>query len=258
MDVSRTPPPEAATVAAIAAATADATVAVTAIATAEIAATIAGTAARGAPAPGTAPGGATPGVLPDAGPGFKAAAPAGLADRVDIGPLDLAAALRILLSEVRVEFGLPPASVQDTIAVPPLAQAQAPSSPTQAVHQLLHLLLRALPVDDPPDDPVPLVWAAAMLRGQATLRLAVDRAVEAVTAWHDVPAAVVDAAKETRTLMIVLLNDEPPSPLWFRAEWLELAPRVQRSWRRRRRARRAFSDPDLPGRAPHDAAEPAP
>ncbi len=253
MDVSRIAPPEAATVAAIAATTADATVAATAIATAETAATMAGTAARGAPAPGAAPG-----VLPDAGPGSKATAAAGLADRVDIGPLHLAAALRILLSEVRVEFGLPPASVQDSLAVPPLAQTQAPTSPTQAVQQLLHLLLRALPADDPPDDPAPLAWAAATLRAQATLQLAVDRAVEAVGAWRDVPATVVDAAKETRTLMIVLLNDEPPSPLWFRPEWLELAPRVQWYWRRRRRARRAFSDPDLPGRTPHDAEEPAP
>jgi len=69
-------------------------------------------------------------------------------------------------------------------------------------------------------------------------------AISAVSAWRDVPSAVVDAAKETRALVFSVLGDEPQNPLWLRPEWVGLAPRLQRFWRRRRLARRRLMDPD--------------
>jgi hypothetical protein len=79
---------------------------------------------------------------------------------------------------------------------------------------------------------------------ETALQTGLASAITAVSAWRDVPAAVVDAAKETRALVFSVLADEPQNPLWLRPEWAELAPRLQRFWRRRRLARRRLMDPD--------------
>jgi len=56
---------------------------------------------------------------------------------------------------------------------------------------------------------------------------------------------VVDVARDTRAVVLAAFQDDPPNPLWLRPEWLGLAPRMERYWRRRRYARRGLSDPDL-------------
>jgi hypothetical protein len=82
------------------------------------------------------------------------------------------------------------------------------------------------------------------------MQVALNRAVAAVTGWHDVPTAVVEAVNQTREVVAAAITDETPNPLWVRPEWLGLAPRMERYWRRRRRARQRPSaqqplrDPD--------------
>jgi len=88
-------------------------------------------------------------------------------------------------------------------------------------------------------------WVAASTRIELAFVSAIDRAVDAVAAWREVPHLVVDAAKETRALVVLQLSDEPFNPLWLRPEWLGLAPKIERYWRRRRLARRGVTDPDF-------------
>ena len=184
-----------------------------------------------------------------ASPAF--APPAPLQDRIDIQPLDVAAALQILIAEVRTELQLPVDALQ-------------PQSPTQAAMMIIHAVLAAVPDGDgappggAPPGGVPQSWIAAATRVDAAVQTALDRAVQTVAAWRDVPHAAVDAARETRALVATQLSDEPQSPLWSRPEWLSLAPRIQRYWRRRRFARRGLIDPDSlpPGDAGGDRTDP--
>jgi hypothetical protein len=155
-----------------------------------------------------------------------------LADRVDIQPLDLAAALQILIAEVRADLELP----AEGLMVPGLMM----QSPAQASHVLIQMLLQAVPEDASR----PAVWIAVSTRVELAFQSAIDRAVAAVAAWREVPQSVLDAAKETRAMVVRQLNDEALSPIWLRPEWLGLAPRIERFWRRRRLARRGLTDPD--------------
>jgi hypothetical protein len=150
-----------------------------------------------------------------------------LADRVDIQPLDTAAALQILIAEVRAELELP-------------AEASTMQSPTQASRVLIQVFLQAVPEADstPPD------WASAVANVELTFRSALDRAVEVVERWRDVPQIVIDAVQETRALVTGQLSDGPSGPLWLRPEWLGLLPTIQAFRRRRRLARRGWIDPD--------------
>jgi hypothetical protein len=150
------------------------------------------------------------------------------ADRLDIQPLDLTAALQILIAEVRSVMELAPDS--------PMMQSTA-----QASRALIHLFLQAVP-DDLSNPPT---WTAESTRVEVAFQAAIDRAVDTVAAWRDVPQFVVDAAKDTRALVATQMSDDPPSPNWLRPEWVGLAPMVQRFWRRRRLARRGLTDPDL-------------
>ncbi len=275
---------------------------------------------------GTAPGAA-------AGPESPAALQAGvlasadgarvLTDRVDIQPLDLAGALRILIAAVRADlaeatlgvtaepaatagptvvaeaarFAAQPANIPGTFqlanipdvaqsavatptvpqealaaiektpadlagipadlpraamvlelpaegSIPSLTPAPAPSL-VQAAPLLMQLFLRALPEASPSPSPSPAAWLIAATRIQASLELALDKAVEAVAAWRDVPAAAVEGAVATRAAVLAALADDPQNPLWLRPEWVGLGPRMEWFWRRHRFARRALSDPDL-------------
>jgi hypothetical protein len=151
-----------------------------------------------------------------------------LADRVDIQPLDLPAALQILIAEVRTAMELP-------------ADSSTLQSPAQTSRVLIQMFLHAVPESA---SSLP-VWAAASTRIELAFLSAIDRAVDAVAAWRDVPQFVVDAVKETRALALLQLAGEPLSPMWLRPEWLGLAPQIERFWRRRRLARRGLTDPDL-------------
>ncbi len=160
--------------------------------------------------------------------GTPAAAPPGaLHERVDIQPLDVAAALQILIAEVRTELQLPVGALQ----------VQGPSHAAQAV---IHLLLDAMPADVTE----PARWLAASNGVEAVVQSALDQAVESIAAWRNVPHAVVEVAREARGLVAAQWSDEPQSPLWLRPEWQWLAPRIRRHWRRRRHARRGLTDPD--------------
>lgn len=185
-----------------------------------------------------------------------AAAALPTADRVDIQPLNLAAALQILITELATDLAVP-------AGAPPL------QTPAQAARALLQVFLRAVPdTEGAPasgaaartDEVVaPAAASDAAWSPELALQSALDRAMTTVAAWRNVPQAVVDGAAETRALAMCLLIDEPPNPLWLRPEWLGLLPRMERYWRRRRR--RGFSDPDFrprPSPAGESAEEGAP
>jgi hypothetical protein len=155
-----------------------------------------------------------------------------LVDRADIRPLDIPGALQILLAEVRAALDLPPETV--------IAAAAAAQSPARGVRELVEMLLQVLPADA--SDAA--AWTAALVRVEASMRSSIERAIDIVSQWHDVPPAVVDAVKEARTMFLSALADDAPNPLWLRPEWLGLAPRVHRFRRRRRNARRRLIDPD--------------
>jgi hypothetical protein len=95
------------------------------------------------------------------------------------------------------------------------------SSPAQASPVLVRLFLQAVPEDAGN----PARWSATVTQLEVTLQSALDRAVAAVEQWRNVPQVVVDVARETRSVVMSQLSDEPPGPLWLRPEWMWLSPR---------------------------------
>jgi hypothetical protein len=167
-----------------------------------------------------------------------------IADRADIRPLDVPAALQILLAEVRSAFEL--------LAVAMGEEAnEVVDSPPQAARALLQMVLRAVP-EETASLPA---WNAELARVETVLQTALDRGVDAITVWRDVSAIVVDAAQEARTLVFSALGDDPQNPAWLRPEWAGLAPKFERFWRRRRLARRRLTDPDYPSGSLDDDSE---
>jgi len=174
-----------------------------------------------------------------------------LADRADIRPLDIPAALQILVAEVRAAFEMQ-AIVMGQDA------GESATSPPQAVRALLQMALNALPDESAlpdksamPDEGAMLdegasvpAWNAVLARVEAALQTGLDRGIDAVSAWRDVSPIVVDASKEVRAQVFSALDDDPQNPAWLRPEWAGLAPRFERFWRRRRKARRQLTDPD--------------
>jgi hypothetical protein len=157
---------------------------------------------------------------------------AAIADRADIRPLDIPAALQILLAEVRASLDLQALQMSGE-------GGAVLDSPPQAARVLVELAVQSLPAEAG----VP-AWTAALLQVETALPIGLERAINAVAAWRDVPNTVVDAAKETRALALSILGDDPQNPVWLRPEWAGLAPRFERFWRRRRMARRRLTDPD--------------
>jgi hypothetical protein len=158
-----------------------------------------------------------------------------IADRADIRPLDVPAALQILLAEVRAAFELLAVAMGEDAN-------EAANSPPQAARALLQMVLRALP-DETASMPA---WTAELARVETALQSGLDRGIDAITVWRDVPPIVVDAAQEARTLVFSALGDDPQNLAWLRPEWVGLAPKLERFWRRRRLARRRLTDPDFP------------
>jgi hypothetical protein len=176
---------------------------------------------------------------PEQGPQTPANS-AAIPDRADIRSLHIPAALQILLAEVRAAFDLQAIQMGgDTSQLGGDTSVTSDSS-ARAARVLVETVLQSMPESEPS---VP-VWSAALVRVESALQTGLERAINAVTVWHDVPAAVVDAAHETRALVLLALSDEPQNPLWLRPEWAGLAPRFERFWRRRRFARRRLTDPD--------------
>jgi hypothetical protein len=157
---------------------------------------------------------------------------AATADRADIRPLDIPAALQILLAEVRAAF--------DLQALQMSGEGSAVlDTPAQAARALVELVVQSMP-----DEAGVPAWTAVLVRVEAALPIGLERAIDAVTAWRDVPLTVVDASKETRALVFSVLRDDPQNPLWLRPEWAGLQPKFERFWRRRSIARRRLTDPD--------------
>ena len=168
-------------------------------------------------------------------------------DFADIRPLDIAAALQILVAEVRagldaslegpmqLNAAAPNVAIQNPIAQNPVAQ-----NPIQAAQELIDMLRRALP-EDASDAPA---WTAALIQAETAVQSSLERAVSVVAAWRDTPPPVVDAAKQTRALFLEALGDEVQNPLWLRPEWMGLGAPFHRFRRRRRNARRRLTDPD--------------
>lgn len=203
------------------------------------------------------------------GTGRGAALPAGppAVDRADIRPLDLSGALQILIAEVRTALiealvadladnaagtntpaggnrpaGDNPPGANDAAAnaaeVFAAAAAQDIDGPVPAARAIVDLLLRSLPETFEPD-----VWSVALPRVDLALQSGIARGVEAVSLWRDVSPAVVEAAQESANLALALGLDEPIYP-WPPPEWVGMAPRLGRLWRRRRFLKRRLVDPD--------------
>lgn len=156
-----------------------------------------------------------------------------IADRADIRPLDIPAALQILLSEVRAAFEL------QAIAMGSNA-SEVLNSPPQAARALVQMFLDAMP----DESASVLAWNAVAVRVETALQAGLDRGIEAIIVWRDVPASVVDAAKQASTLVFSTIGDDLPNPVWLRPEWAGLGPKFEKFWRRRRLARRRLTDPD--------------
>jgi hypothetical protein len=161
-------------------------------------------------------------------------------DRADIRPLDVSAALQILLAEVRAALDLTLDAAITQSAITQGSQGAILQSPVQAARELVDMFLQELP-EDATDAPA---WTAALAQVETAMQSSMERAIDVVAVWHEVPPAVVDAVKETRVLFFSALGDEPQNPLWLRPEWVGLGPRLHRFWRRRRNARRRLIDPD--------------
>jgi hypothetical protein len=150
----------------------------------------------------------------------------------DIRPLDVPAALQILLAEVRDSFELPAAPMSGDGGV-------VLDDPTKAAHAAVEMVLQSMP-----EGPDMAAWTAGLLRAETALQTGLQRAIDAVAVWRDVPAAVLGATQETRTLAFAVLGEETQNPIWRQPEWAALYPRLERFWRRRRAARRHLTDPD--------------
>jgi hypothetical protein len=167
--------------------------------------------------------------------------PAPPVDRADIRPLDTSGGLQILLAEIRAAFELTAESIGSASAGDSGGAGDTTAtSPTQAARQIVEWVLQSLPVDATDA----AAWSAALFRTETALQAGLQQATTAVSSWRQVPEAVVDAVKQSGALVLLVLSDESPNPLWLRPEWVGLAPRLERFWRRRRAARRHLTDPD--------------
>ena len=164
-------------------------------------------------------------------------------ERADIRPLDMAAALQILLAEVRAAFDSQ-AIVMGSYA------SEAANSPPQAAHAMLQVFLGAMP----DQSAGPPAWNAALAQVETALQTGLDRGIAAIIVWRDVAPSIVDAAKEARTLVFAALGEDAQNPAWLRPEWAGLAPTLERFWRRRRLARR-LTDPDYSSGSVDDDSE---
>jgi hypothetical protein len=198
------------------------------------------------------------------------AAVASSADQLDISALDVAAALRILIAEVRqaiaaglLELLLPSrpvsASTPFDLAAPdtavPAGTAANAVNPEAAAGLLLATFLAAVPAGEGDDG----AWMETVARLEQASVAGCERAAAIITAWRDVTPQVIAAVHASQTLFIAALTNarEPDMPM--RAEWLAVAPRLARFRRRRRALQRRLEDPDhrnpqaVAGRVPGEA-----
>jgi hypothetical protein len=198
-------------------------------------------------------------------------------DRADIKPLDVSAALQILVAEVREAFTLllieagdtsnpgsaggaadPYTGAGNAVAAAdigtavPIGNAGNPDSAGNvgSARALVDTVLQSLPetLDE-------AAWSEALPQVEAALQAGVQRAFDVVNGWRDVSPVVLEATQASAKLALQVLSDEPQNPLWLRPEWLAMAPRLARFWRRRRKLRRRLTDPDYDTNAEWDEAD---
>jgi len=162
-------------------------------------------------------------------------------DQADIRRLDIPGGLQILLAETRAALQL----IVELAGSPAAPNFRGGSDataadPALAARQIVELVLRALP-EDAGDA---AIWTSALLRVESALAAGLQQSVSTVSNWRDVPQGVVDSVERSAALVLQALSEEMPNPLWFRPEWVGLAPRLERFCRRRRAARRRLTDPD--------------
>jgi hypothetical protein len=187
--------------------------------------------------------------------------PASALDRADIKPLDLSAALQILVAEVREAFTLLLIEAGDTSS-PSAGGAGSAGSTAVTVNNagnadsagnlvsaraLVDTVLRSLP--ETWDE---AAWSEALPQVEAALQTGMQRAFDVISGWRDVSPVVLEATQASAKLALQVLSDEPQNPLWLRPEWLAMAPRLARFWRRRRKSRRRLTDPDYDTNAEWD------
>ena len=98
-----------------------------------------------------------------------------IADRADIRPLDVPAALQILLAEVRAAFEL------QALLIGGEGGGENVDSPTQAARVMVDMAVQSLP-----DEASVPVWTVELMRMETALQSGLQRAVDAVSAWRDV------------------------------------------------------------------------
>jgi hypothetical protein len=168
------------------------------------------------------------------------AAPTGL-DKADIRPLDIPGGLQILLAETRSAFLEIAESIGSSAGpMPGTGNDPVAAGPMQAARQIVEWTLQSLP-DDASDA---AVWTCALIRAETALNVGLQQAVNTVSAWRDVPGPVLETVQQSGALVLQVLSEELPNPLWLRPEWVGLAPRLERFSRRRLAARRRMTDPD--------------
>ena len=186
---------------------------------------------------------------------------AGMADQFDISPLDVSAALRILVAEVQLavtaglpELLLPSTPAPGTAPVPPAPLTTA--TPGAAAGSLLATFLAAVPADEADAG----AWMQAVARLEQAFLAGYERAATIVTAWSGVTPEVLASVHASQTLFVAALTSAREPDGLVRAEWLRVAPRLQRFRRRRRALQRRLEDPDhrmpqtVDGRALGEAA----
>jgi hypothetical protein len=149
--------------------------------------------------------------------------------------------LQILLAETRAALQLI-VELADSPAAPNFRGGSdvTAADPALAARQIVELVLRALPEEAGDAE----IWTSALLRVESALEAGLQQSVSTVSNWRDVPQVVVDSVAQSAALVLQALSEEMPNPLWLRPEWVGLAPRLERFWRRRRAARRRLTDPD--------------
>ena len=121
--------------------------------------------------------------------------PPPLADRTDIRPLTLPAALQILLAGMFDDWTLP-------------LPAMMPDNPVGVAMLIVHTFLQAVPTTDA----APQVFSAVHDQLVANLEQGVDRAHAVVAAWHDVPRDAVNAVRETRVIVFAAFGEDAQNP----------------------------------------------
>src|ERR1700683_5376765 len=102
---------------------------------------------------------------------------------------------------------------------------------------VIQLMLQRLPAEE---SQRPAEWLNTATQVEGLVRTAMDKAVDAVTVWRDVPPAAVAVVVDARTVVLAALDEDSPNPLWLMPEMMCILPRMQGFWRLRRRLRRSL------------------